>query len=197
MSETNTTKSAFAAAMKELMETLPFAQISVTALCAQCGMNRKSFYYHFKDKYDLVNWIYDTEFASFAGEQGFSGEWELLEAVCAYFYANRAFYRRAWQIEGQNCFAGHFRECLLAAAEERLAPLCPEREVRRVQAMFFADAICCAIGRWMTQREPAPPQYFLAVLRSCAQVAGAREEAAGRCARPAERALAPAVRAEK
>ena len=24
-------------------------------------MNRKSFYYHFKDKYDLVNWIFDTE----------------------------------------------------------------------------------------------------------------------------------------
>ena len=27
-------------------------------------MNRKSFYYHFKDKFDLVNWIFDVEYLS-------------------------------------------------------------------------------------------------------------------------------------
>ena len=25
-------------------------------------MNRKSFYYHFRDKYDLVNWIFYVDF---------------------------------------------------------------------------------------------------------------------------------------
>ena len=39
-----------------------FEKISVSDICERCGMNRKSFYYHFKDKYDLVNWIFDTEF---------------------------------------------------------------------------------------------------------------------------------------
>ena len=31
----------------------PFDKISVIDICEGCGMNRKSFYYHFKDKYDL------------------------------------------------------------------------------------------------------------------------------------------------
>lgn len=53
--DSNLTKRALAAAMKELMEQMPFSKISVSDIAEQCGMNRKSFYYHFKDKYDLVN----------------------------------------------------------------------------------------------------------------------------------------------
>ena len=56
--DSNLTKRALAAAMKELMEQMPFSKISVSNIAEQCGMNRKSFYYHFKDKYDLVNWIF-------------------------------------------------------------------------------------------------------------------------------------------
>ena len=64
MADSNITKSALASALKELMETTPFAKITVSDICAKCNMNRKSFYYHFKDKFDLVNWIYDVEYLS-------------------------------------------------------------------------------------------------------------------------------------
>ena len=56
MADSNITKSALASALKELMETTPFAKITVSDICAKCNMNRKSFYYHFKDIYDLVEW---------------------------------------------------------------------------------------------------------------------------------------------
>ena len=56
------TKRALASSLKELMKTQPLTKISVGDICEKCGMNRKSFYYHFCDKYDLVNWIFDTEF---------------------------------------------------------------------------------------------------------------------------------------
>lgn len=57
MPYSNATKQAFADALRKLLEQKPFAKISVSHICEECGMNRKSFYYHFKDKYDLVNWI--------------------------------------------------------------------------------------------------------------------------------------------
>ena len=53
--DSNLTKRALAAVMKELMEQMPFSKISVSDIAEQCGMNRKSFYYHFKDKYDLCS----------------------------------------------------------------------------------------------------------------------------------------------
>lgn len=55
MADSNITKRALAHALKELMEEKNFSKISVADICEKCDMNRKSFYYHFKDKYDLVN----------------------------------------------------------------------------------------------------------------------------------------------
>lgn len=174
MADPNSTKRLFAATLKEQMTRLPFSRIGVTDLCAGCGMNRKSFYYHFKDKYDLVNWSFDTEFAAFAGQRIFTDEWELLEQLCMFFYANRDFYRKVWQIEGQNCFAEHFHEFFQARVEEYLKPACPEKEERRLQATLLADAVSCAIGRWIAEKEPAPPRQFLERLCACAQVAAGR-----------------------
>ena len=56
MADSNSTKSALADAMKKLMVRKSFAKISISDLCEECGLNRKSFYYHFKDIYDLVEW---------------------------------------------------------------------------------------------------------------------------------------------
>lgn len=62
MADSSITKKALANAMKELMEQKKFSKINVGEICSLCNMNRKSFYYHFKDKYDLVNWIFYSEF---------------------------------------------------------------------------------------------------------------------------------------
>ena len=68
MADSNITKRALASALRELMQEVPFDKIQVTHICERCDMNRKSFYYHFMDKYDLVNWIFDTEFITLAME---------------------------------------------------------------------------------------------------------------------------------
>ena len=47
MADSNITKNALAVSMK-LMEKKPFSKISVGDICeGDCGINRKSFYYHF------------------------------------------------------------------------------------------------------------------------------------------------------
>ena len=56
MADSNITKRALASALRELMKEVPFDKIQVSHICDRCGMNRKSFYYHFKDIYDLVEW---------------------------------------------------------------------------------------------------------------------------------------------
>ena len=104
MADSNSTKSALADAMKKLMVCKSFAKISISDLCEECGLNRKSFYYHFKDKYDLVNWIFYVDFLTNMGGKNFENEWDVLVAVCNIFYQNKAFYQSALRIEGQNSF---------------------------------------------------------------------------------------------
>ena len=77
MQELNTTKYTLAQSLKSLMEKRSFAKISVADLCENCGMSRKSFYYHFRDKYDLVHWIFQVEFIqTIQGRETLNG-WEL------------------------------------------------------------------------------------------------------------------------
>ena len=104
MADSNITKRALAQAMKGLMAKQPFAKISVGDICEACGMNRKSFYYHFRDKYDLVNWIFYSEFLASVQVAQCTNNWEFLESICRYFYSERSFYRNALRIEGQNSF---------------------------------------------------------------------------------------------
>ena len=59
MTDTRITRNTLANSFKELMKDNDFSKISVADICRNCNINRKSFYYHFYDKYDLVNWIFD------------------------------------------------------------------------------------------------------------------------------------------
>ena len=58
MSIRESTRYAFAGALKTLIATKPLDKIRVTELCEMCGAERPTFYYHFRDKYDLIAWIY-------------------------------------------------------------------------------------------------------------------------------------------
>lgn len=55
------TKKSLAASLKKLMLTKPLAKISISEIIADCGVNRKTFYYHFEDIYDLLKWILEQE----------------------------------------------------------------------------------------------------------------------------------------
>ncbi|MBC3796470.1 TetR/AcrR family transcriptional regulator C-terminal domain-containing protein [Acetobacterium tundrae] len=61
MSESSITKKAIANGLKNLLKIKPFEKITISDITNQCGLNRQTFYYHFQDKYALVNWIYYQE----------------------------------------------------------------------------------------------------------------------------------------
>ena len=50
------TLQAMAASLKRHMENKPLSRITISEICTDCGINRKTFYYHFQDIYDLVEW---------------------------------------------------------------------------------------------------------------------------------------------
>ena len=60
----NTTKLALEAALKKELLMKSLDKITINELAEDCGISRMAFYYHFKDKFDLVNWIYDVEYLS-------------------------------------------------------------------------------------------------------------------------------------
>ena len=50
------TKNALAASLKRLLSKKELSKITISNITNECGVNRQTFYYHFKDIYDLVEW---------------------------------------------------------------------------------------------------------------------------------------------
>lgn len=55
------TKKTLSASLKKFMNTKPLSKISVSEIIADCGVNRKTFYYHFQDIYALLKWTLEQE----------------------------------------------------------------------------------------------------------------------------------------
>lgn len=169
MADSNITKKSLAAAMKKLLLAMPFSKISVSDICEECGMNRKSFYYHFKDKYDLVNWIFYTEFFELAVSEPFENGWDFMDAVCRYFYDNRIFYRKAFEITGQNSFRGYFQEMLEPILLQYSAEMFPSAAPPEFFIPFISDAYIASLVRWLSAPEKGcvEPSKYVRLLRMC------------------------------
>ena len=50
------TKRALEQSLKHLLLKKPLTKITINDIAEDCGINRMTFYYHFKDIYDLVEW---------------------------------------------------------------------------------------------------------------------------------------------
>lgn len=51
-----TTKRALEASLKNLLAKKPLDKITINDIAEDCGISRMTFYYHFKDIYDLIEW---------------------------------------------------------------------------------------------------------------------------------------------
>ena len=165
MADSNITKRALAASLKELMMTHRFEHIQVTYICERCGMNRKSFYYHFKDKYDLLNWIFDTEIGlvnqKYEHVQIMAQGIERMRAICVYFYEHRDFYRNALQYTGQNSFSEHLYETITPLIKKRLFFLFEDEQSMDFELSFFADAVFYTLKRWLMDEQCMPVDEFV------------------------------------
>lgn len=91
------TKMWIAEKMREIMKHKPIDKIRVTEICKAAEIERPTFYYHFKDKYDLVAWMfcadaYGTDITSVASAA--AGMNRMKQQIL--------FYKRAYEDSSQN-----------------------------------------------------------------------------------------------
>lgn len=105
MEKIDRTKRLLADTLKDMANRMPLKSISVQKLVKECQLNRSTFYYHFKDIQDLINWIYHVEITVpihdfIRTEENFlSG---ISRRVLEGIYQDKDFYTQAIQLKGQN-----------------------------------------------------------------------------------------------
>lgn len=70
------TKKALEASLKTLLMKKPLDKITISDIADGCGINRMTFYYHFKDIYDLVEWCLVEDAAKTLGDKKTYSTWQ-------------------------------------------------------------------------------------------------------------------------
>lgn len=99
------TKRLIADSFKELMMKYPFEKITIKMITDNAGIIRPTFYNHFYDKYELLEWIFVEDVIKKA--QVLVNEHMDKESVKLLFTCiskDRQFYAKAMEITGQNNF---------------------------------------------------------------------------------------------
>ncbi|WP_455715600.1 dihydroxyacetone kinase transcriptional activator DhaS [Anaerosporobacter sp.] len=115
MSESMITKQAIATGFKKLMNEKPFDKITILDITKTCGLNRQTFYYHFQDKYELLNWIFYNEVILVLTKDLSLDTWpDNLYNMLTVMKENGTFYRNAIN----HSFQEEFKNYLLNISEE-------------------------------------------------------------------------------
>ena len=97
-----------AEAVKVCMKTTSVEKITVKEIVDACGTTRQTFYRHFQDKYDLVNWYFDKILLESFEHMG-EGEtiYEGLVKKFQYIQKEKLFFKMAFKSDDQNCLRDH------------------------------------------------------------------------------------------
>lgn len=102
MLEKRSTKQILADSAMELLSKKPLQKISVQEISANCNVSSRSFYNHFKDKQDLINWMYlQKEKELFENLEKGDSLYDSLLALFQYAEKNQRFFANAGDT-GQN-----------------------------------------------------------------------------------------------
>lgn len=161
-----TTKKALASSLKKKLKEKPLDKITITDLCEECGVNRQTFYYHFQDIYDLIEWIYTNEASKVIADKKSYRNWEegylrifeyALEekdfAISTYHSISREhlenfLYRETYQV-------------LYHVIEEMSKHLSIREEDKAFIANFYKYAFVGIILDWVRRGMVENPQYIV------------------------------------
>lgn len=157
------TKRALEASLKELLRHKPLDKITVSDLTDHCGVNRMTFYYHFKDIYDLVEWCCEEDAArALAGQktydtwqQGFLQILEALRKDKAFF---TSVYRSISREQLENYLYRLTYDLMMGVVEERAAGMTVRPEDKEFIANFYKFAFVGLTLDWIKndmRQEPA------------------------------------------
>ena len=165
VADSGITKRALAKSFSELMETESFGKISIGEICDRCEMNRKSFYYHFRDKQDLIIWMFKYDMSNAGNFDENDSLTDYITKICGCLYEKKSFYRKALKIEGQNSLTDYIRDIIYdrMSRQSRI-----DSELSRYICGYTSDAVVVSIKRWICENDQKTCEQFVSFLFNAA-----------------------------
>lgn len=160
------TKREIKRSFKRLLLAKPLNKITISDITDECGINRMTFYYHFKDIYELIEWTCVNDIAKVLEEKKNEGTWqeEFLRVFQA-FLENKDF---VLKLSNSN-IRGHIEkllyeftyELVYKVVEKQSAGMKVSEEDKQFLADFFKHAFCGVLSDWISDGMEKDPQQII------------------------------------
>lgn len=166
----NQTKDKIVSTFISMMAQNKLEDIYVKDIALKANITRQTFYRHFKDKYDVINWYYDQEIeALFIQTFTIEGLRRNLIIKLRKFKKEMPLYRNAYSYTGQNSLSKHefkrMSESLLIKANHQCSntPEAPPNTLKYAIDFFCHGIIEMSID-WLNQSCPISCESFAEIL---------------------------------
>lgn len=160
------TKRALEDSLKNLLLQKPLNKITISDIAADCGINRMTFYYHFRDIYDLIEWICTEETARAVNgkktyetwQQGFLQTFQMV-------LANKPFISNVYHSISHEKIEDYFYtityDLLIGVVEEKAVGMAVSQADKKFIADFYNFAFVGLLLDWIKKDMKEDPQIII------------------------------------
>lgn len=172
------TKKLLSESLKKAMRSKNFSKITVSEIINDCGVNRKTFYYHFADIYDLLKWTFEEEAIEVVKNFDLLADYEeAIRFVMKYVEENKYIISCAYDSIGRDemkrffykDFVGAVTSVIDAAEADLKHKLDPD--FKKYAAQFYTEALSGMLIDWVKEKDNRDPEKTVEYLTAIIEVA--------------------------
>lgn len=148
------TKQALEASLKNLLLQKPLNKITINDVAEDCGISRMTFYYHFKDIYDLVEWVcMEDAKQALAGKKSYDTWQEGFISIFQAVQENKPFVMNVYRAVSRERIEQYLNplihNLILGVVEEKAKGMTVNEADRQFIAEFYEHAFLGVMLEWI------------------------------------------------
>ena len=160
----SSTKEALGAALKQMLVVKPIEKITVKDLVEICGVNRQTFYYHFDDVYDLLEWVFEEDANRVLPQEVVYERWrEDVKLFFTYLRDNSSFALNIYNSQSRTYMLRYYKRRLQSCIRSFAVIVCENRNIDRADFEFvvelYANIIVGIISQWLDRGMQVPKDF--------------------------------------
>lgn len=158
----SSTKESLGNALKKMLTIKPIDKITIKDLVEECGVNRQTFYYHFDDVYDLLEWVFEEDANRVLPDEIRYDEWrEHVLMFFQYLKDNRNFVLNVYNSQNRSYLLRYFKRRLHYCIHGFAVIVADGKNIAwsdlEYVCDFYANGIVGIISQWLDMNMQTPP----------------------------------------
>ena len=160
------TKQALANSLKSFLQKKTLNKITIKDIVDDCGVNRQTFYYHFQDVYDLVDWIFHHDFERLLKDYSDYTNWHQgCRRILDYMQENRSLVLNVYHSVNRVQLEDHLKSWLKPILSSIVNEVAQSMEISQENRDFVTDVyVLMMVGFFMEWMEYDMPKDKLGKL---------------------------------